>query len=444
MTTPLRVLHTSDWHLGRRLYGHTRYQEFAEFLDWLYNCICEQAVDVLIVAGDIFDSMTPSNKAQALYYQFLGRVSHSPCQHIIIVAGNHDSPSLLDAPKEVLKFLNVHIVGTACDNIEDEVITLTDHNQQAQAIILAVPYLRDKDVRHSVSAESSDDKNSQLVAGISEHYAKATAIAKQRQTALQTDLQISSQKKLQAEPKTKRQKQQQTTKKIPIIATGHLMAMGGKTTDDDGVRELYIGSLGGISANIFDKDIDYVALGHLHVPQLVGGEEHIRYSGSPIAMGFGEAKQQKQVLLITFDNNKQKDKQKDIRSIAVPCFHKLAQVKGDFSEIEQQLIKLKTLKQAVWVEVIYQSDKVISNLAEQLSLITKDSDVEIIKIKNSQSYQQILRQSSQSESLHDLTCEEVFERCLTTHKVADNQRNQLMQCFQQVIYEIENEDIKSE
>ncbi|PID37221.1 MAG: exonuclease sbcCD subunit D, partial [Pseudomonadales bacterium] len=94
----LRLLHTSDWHLGRRLYGHTRYEEFSAFLDWLYNCIVEQSIDVLIVAGDIFDSMTPSNKAQALYYEFLGRVSHSSCQHVIIVAGNHDSPSLLDAP----------------------------------------------------------------------------------------------------------------------------------------------------------------------------------------------------------------------------------------------------------------------------------------------------------------------------------------------------------
>ncbi len=413
MTTPLRILHTSDWHLGRRLYGHTRYEEFSAFLAWLYECILQYNVDVLIVSGDIFDSMTPSNRAQALYYQFLGKVSHSTCQHVVIVAGNHDSPSLLDAPKEVLKFLNVHIVGTACDNIEEEVITLHDQHNQAQAIILAVPYLRDKDVRQSASAESSHDKEIQLITGIREHYAKATAIAKQRQTTFKNN----------------------TDNKVPIIATGHLMAMDGKTTEDDGVRNLYVGGLGGISANIFDKAIDYVALGHLHVPQLVGGNEHIRYSGSPIAMGFGEAKQQKQVLLVTFEDKL------SISCIAVPCFHKLAQVRGDFDSIEQQLIELKNLEEATWVEVVYQSDKIIGNLSEQLHTLVEDSKIDIIKIKNTQSYQEVLQQSSQSESLHDLTPEEVFQRCLNIHKIADSQQNELMSCYQQVIYELEHEDV---
>ena len=95
---PLKILHTSDWHLGRRLYGRLRYEEFEAFLQWLKDTISAQQVDILIVAGDIFDTMTPSNKAQALYYEFLGKVSRSCCQHVVIVAGNHDSPTFLDAP----------------------------------------------------------------------------------------------------------------------------------------------------------------------------------------------------------------------------------------------------------------------------------------------------------------------------------------------------------
>lgn len=435
----LRLLHTSDWHLGRRLYGHTRYEEFSAFLDWLYNCIVEQSIDVLIVAGDIFDSMTPSNKAQALYYEFLGRVSHSSCQHVIIVAGNHDSPSLLDAPKEVLKFLNVHIIGTACQNIEDEVITLSNNNGEPQAIILAVPYLRDKDVRQSLSAESSSDKNSQLIAGIKAHYQQATEIAKQRQKAFA---------------------KQSPSFTIPIIATGHLFATGGKTTSDDGVRDLYVGSLGQVGADAFDADISYVALGHLHVPQKVAGKEHIRYSGSPIAMGFGEAKQQKQVLLVEFesatasppssslldndDKNPTNSKPISIQAINVPCFHKLAQITGDLEHIKQQIDALKNDNKAVWVEVIYQSDEIISNLTEQLAEMIKDSKVDIIKIKNSQTYQRVLKQSEQSESLHDLSKDEVFSRCLDIHKVAENQRDDLMACFQQIVYEIEHEDVRAE
>mgnify|MGYP003701507559 FL=1 len=119
---PLTILHTSDWHLGRRLYGRMRYEEFAAFLNWLEETISARHVDVLIVAGDIFDTMTPSNRAQALYYEFLGKVSTLCCEHIVIVAGNHDSPTFLDAPSQVLKFLNVHVIGTACDDLNDEIL----------------------------------------------------------------------------------------------------------------------------------------------------------------------------------------------------------------------------------------------------------------------------------------------------------------------------------
>ncbi len=278
ISKPLTILHTSDWHLGRRLYGRMRYEEFEAFLSWLQDAISTQKVDVLIVAGDIFDTMTPSNRAQALYYEFLGRVSKSCCQHIVIVAGNHDSPTFLDAPSNVLKFLNVHVIGTACEDLKDEVLVLDAADGTPHCIIAAVPYLRDRDVRSSSAGESADSKDANVIKGIRAHYDEVASIAKAKQTELAEVHQ----------------------RHIPIIATGHLFAAGGTTTEDDGVRELYVGSLGKISADMFDEGFDYVALGHLHVPQRVGGRESIRYSGSPIAMGFGEAKQQKQVLLVQF------------------------------------------------------------------------------------------------------------------------------------------------
>ncbi len=290
--TPLTILHTSDWHLGRRLYGRMRYEEFEAFLSWLQDTISAQQVDVLIVAGDIFDTMTPSNKAQALYYEFLGTVSKSCCQHVIIVAGNHDSPTFLDAPSNILKFLNVHVIGTACEDLNDEVMVLDDTDGNPHCIIAAVPYLRDRDVRSSSAGESVQTKDANVIAGICAHYDNVADIAKTKQAEL-----------------AKAHKRH-----IPIIATGHLFAAGGTTTDDDGVHELYVGSLGKVSADMFDDCFDYVALGHLHVPQRVGGRESIRYSGSPIAMGFGEARQQKQVLLIQFGAAADKFKNKDVAS----------------------------------------------------------------------------------------------------------------------------------
>ncbi|MGV8584468.1 exonuclease subunit SbcD, partial [Pseudomonas aeruginosa] len=155
--TALRILHTSDWHIGKRLFNHSRYDEFEAFLDWLHIAIDTHDINALIVAGDIFDTVTPSNKAQELYYEFLAKVAKSCCQHVIITAGNHDSPTFLDAPKVILKTLNVWVIGQATTDINDEILLLKDKSQDGldivRAIILAVPYFRDKDVRVGGSFE---------------------------------------------------------------------------------------------------------------------------------------------------------------------------------------------------------------------------------------------------------------------------------------------------
>jgi DNA repair protein SbcD/Mre11 len=109
----MKLLRTSDWHLGRALYGRKRYDEYGAFLNWLAELIESRDIDALLVAGDVFDSSTPSNRAQELYYRFLCRVAASPRRHVVVTAGNHDSPSFLDAPRELLKFLNIHVMGCA-------------------------------------------------------------------------------------------------------------------------------------------------------------------------------------------------------------------------------------------------------------------------------------------------------------------------------------------
>ena len=275
----LTLLHTSDWHLGRRLYGKPRYDEFKQFLDWQLQTLREQKVDVLLIAGDIFDTTAPSNQAQNLYYDFLSQVCDTECRHVIIVAGNHDSASFLEAPKQLLKAFNIHIIGSMTDTPTDEVITLSDKSEQPELIVMAVPYLRDRDVRTVGHGERLEDKERKLTQGIKAHYAQIADIA------------IAQQAQLHAKYK----------RSIPIVATGHLFTVGGQTMEGDGVRDLYVGSLGSIGAEIFHPQIDYVALGHLHIPQAVGGQPHIRYAGSPIAMGFGESRQQKQVHLLRFD-----------------------------------------------------------------------------------------------------------------------------------------------
>ena len=498
---PLTILHTSDWHLGRRLYGRMRYEEFEAFLSWLQETISAHKVDVLIVAGDIFDTMTPSNRAQALYYEFLGKVSKLCCEHIVIVAGNHDSPTFLDAPSKVLKFLNVHVIGTACDDLNDEVLVLDAIDGTPHCIIAAVPYLRDRDVRGSHAGESADSKDANVIKGIRAHYDEVASIAKARQEHLSNAHQ----------------------RHIPIIATGHLFAAGSKTTEDDGVRDLYVGSLGQISADMFDDGFDYVALGHLHVPQRVGGCEHIRYSGSPIAMGFGEAKQQKQVLLVEFGEvekslsdestilqpanttskvekvakkaviqtpefmddlfgfveqeesaainvneepftqskavqldstfttsdltsqrlHHNESRQMQVISLPIPCFQKLAQITGDLTAIAATIKWLKP-SESIWLEVIYDGYEIVNELREEVNAMIEGLTCEVLKIKNTRTYNKVLNQQQSSETLQDLNELDVFDKCLEINGIADTQKASLRSAYEQILHNIYHDDAQAE
>ena len=158
---------------------------------------------------------------------------------------------------------------------------------------------------------------------------------------------------------------------------GHLFTAGGQTVDGDGVRELYVGSLAHVTAEIFPDCIDYLALGHLHVPQKVNGSETIRYSGSPLSMGFGEAKQQKCVCLVEFHNTVE-----SIKLVDVPVFQKLERVKGDWDGISSHIFELSTTGYQGWLEVIYEGDEVIGDLRERLEAAITGTQMEILRVKN--------------------------------------------------------------
>ncbi len=411
----MKILHTSDWHLGRSLYGRKRYDEFAAFLDWLSDTIETQAVDVLVVAGDIFDNSTPSNRAQELYYRFLCKVANSCCRHVVVIAGNHDSPSFLNAPKELLRALNVYVVGAMTERPEDEVIVLHDGQNNPEAIVCAVPYLRDKDIRTVEAGETIDDKNAKLMEGIQKHYAEVVAIAEQKSS----ELILKS--------------------KIPIIAMGHLFAAGGQTVEGDGVKELYIGSLAQVAKEVFPPSIDYLALGHLHVPQCVGGTDHIRYSGSPIPMGFGESRQQKRVVLIEFGETAPL-----VQDLPVPCFQQLERVTGSLDEIHKRLEKLKQDDSSAWLEIEYTGKDVIGNIREMLDETLAGSGMEILRVKNKQLMDRVMSAIHEDETLDDLDENDVFERCLESFAVPLEERAELTVSYKEIIKSLHEEDVNAE
>ncbi len=413
----MRILHTSDWHLGCRLYGRSRTDEFRQFLDWLLATITKEEIELLLVAGDIFDTTTPGSTAQTLYYNFLNQACTIPsCRHIVIIGGNHDSAALLDAPRAILQHFHIHIIGSIGETLEKELLILRDKDGEPEALVCAVPYLRDRDIRRSEAGESSSEKTGKLITGIEEHYRQITALAAAKQQEILSE----------------------SGRRLPIIATGHLFTSGGKVSEGDGVRELYVGTLAKV--NRFPEEIDYLALGHLHVPQRVGGNETRRYSGSPIPIGFGEATQRKIVLAADYIDEKMA-----VREIEVPCFQPLASIKGNLAEIEERLRELIAKESSVWVEIEYTGKREAAesgaeNLSSYLYKIVEGSEVEIRKITNRQLLDKALTAAKIGETLQDLTVSEVFLRCLEAHKIAEEEREEIIAVHDEIVQSIQEKE----
>jgi DNA repair protein SbcD/Mre11 len=406
----MKFLHTSDWHLGRTLYGRNRYAEFSAFLEWLVELIEQEHVDALLVAGDVFDSSVPSSRAQELYYGFLHKVARSTtCRHVVITSGNHDSPSFLNAPKALLRALDVHVVGSASDEAMDEVVALRDSRGGLEAVVCAVPYLRDRDIRRVEAGESVEEKSRKLLEGIERHY---RGVCQAGDALRQVEGHM-----------------------VPMVAMCHLFTAGGTTVDGDGVRELYVGSLAHVSRSIFPEGIDYLALGHLHVPQRVGGEEHLRYSGSPLPMGFGEARQQKEVLLVDFSEGN-----RSITERAVPIFQPLERISGTVEAITARIFRLKAEGSSAWLEIEYTGAELPGDLRGLLDDAVKGSLLEIRRIKNNRLATLVMQQLSEHESLDELGEFDVFDRCLNAAKVPDVQRRALVQAYQEIVVSLHDDD----
>jgi len=404
----MKILHTSDWHIGRALYGRKRYEEFERFLDWLIGCIAAEGAEALLVAGDVFDNGTPSNRALELYYRFLCRCAGAGCRHVVVTAGNHDSPSLLNAPGAVLRHLNVHVVGCMAEAAEDELLLLNNRDGQPELIVCAVPYLRDRDIRRAEAGETFEDKGRKLVEGIREHYRQVGDAAAAKRAELGG--------------------------KVPIVAMGHLFTSGGRTEEGDGVRELYVGNLGQVRADIFPDCFDYLALGHLHLAQRVNGSDVRRYCGAPLPMSFGEAGQRKIVVGVNLDPSGVR-----VAEIGVPCFQSLATLRGDWKQISGRIAELKRDASPVWLEVIYEGDKVIGDLQERLRELIDGSALEILRTKNMRLAERTLTRMATEETLDDLRVEDVFARCLAAHQVPQEQQAALVASFREALAAVHEE-----
>jgi exonuclease SbcD len=296
---------------------------------------------------------------------------------------------------------------------EDELVVLHDADGKPKLIVCAVPYLRDRDIRRAEAGETFEDKGRKLVEGIRNHYRQVGDSAAARRDELGGE--------------------------IPIIAMGHLFTAGGQTVDGDGVRELYVGSLGHVGADAFPDCIDYLALGHLHTAQKVAGSDVRRYSGSPIPMSFGEAGQRKVVVAVNLGAA-------DISTeeIAVPCFQPLASVRGDWSRITERIAAMKKEPVSVWLEVVYEGEEVLGDLQERLRELIDGTALEILRTKNMRLVERTLSRMATEETLDDLDENEVFTRCLAAHEVPPEQQSELVSAFRETVAALHEDDARGE
>ena len=310
----MRLLHTSDWHLGQTLHNYDRTYEHQCFLDWLLDTIVAEQADALLIAGDIFDNSNPSAASQRQLYRFLQQArARSPQLDIVIVAGNHDSPGRLEAPGPLLEAHGTRVVGHVVRkgdgeiDLERMVVPLTNRDGSVKAWCVAIPFLRPGDVPR-VDAGSAPENAAidAYLSGIALLYQQAYALARSR-----------------------------CTNGEAILAMGHCHMVGGDSSPDS-ERRILIGGTEALPSSMFDPGIAYAALGHLHLAQKVGKQEHLRYCGSPIPLSFAEIGYQHQVLRIDLDG----DKAREIVPLPVPRAVELLRVPSQPAPMTQVIAEL--------------------------------------------------------------------------------------------------------
>lgn len=410
----MKILHTSDWHLGHSLGEQRRTEEFENFLNWLAELLTEEFFDALIVTGDVFDNGAPSNKTREIYYAFLAKAAKSKCQNIIITAGNHDSPSFLNAPKSVLKNLNIHVVAAAQENLEDEIVVVKSADGTPKGIICAVPYLRDRDVRTVGEAETGDIKKSKQREAVKDHY----------KNICDTSEKITARLKLENE----------NLPDLPIVATGHLFVAGAK--NGNGKDDVIVGALSKFDCDVFDERIDYVALGHIHSAQKIDGRNNIRYCGSPLALSFDQT-QTRKILAVNFDK-----KVPLVSEIEVPQTRTLKRIVGSDEEIFFKLNELKSSGESAFVEIDFNGDNPVV-FRKEVEAIVANSKIAICKIWNKKIYNHILHASIKYESLENISTIEVFERRMDFEKIEEAERVEFRQMYAEILERINsNSDVE--
>lgn len=404
----MKVLHTSDWHLGQSFFTKTRKDEHQAFLRWLVEQVATLGVDLVIVAGDIFDTSTPPSYAREMYNQFIVQLQQTGCQ-LLVLGGNHDSVSVLNESRQLLAQLNTQVIASTALPADQQVVEVHNRQGEVAALVCAIPFVRPKDVLHSQAGETGVQKRQALGEAISAHYHDIYQRAVDKKQQLGLD--------------------------IPILATGHLTALGVSTSDS--VRDIYIGTLEGFAADGFPP-ADYIALGHIHRPQKVAKQDHIRYSGSPIPLSFDELGTSKQVVLVEFEQGRRVL----VDTLQVPLFQPMAVHTGTLEQLAESLQVYAEATQPVWLSIEVENQDYLSDLQSRIQTITEPLNADVLQLRRARNPRREALTQQSKESLHELTPTEVFDKRLDMEVFEGDEEKQrkarIRMQFEQVLSATQN------
>jgi len=399
----LKILHTADWHIGKVLHRHALRDELELFLDWLYKLIKDEHVDVLLVSGDIFDLANPAVIDRKLYYNFLRRLISLDIK-VIITGGNHDAVGMLNAPKEILSELNIDVIGGAEEDIADELIPILNKNGNVELVIAAVPFLRDKDLRSKTIDSQYKSRTEAIRAGVKDHYNQLAQICEEQYSGL------------------------------PAIAMGHLYAKGVSTSESE--RDIHIGNAAAIDSSIFSSTYNYVALGHIHRPQIVDKNEYIRYSGSPIALSFSEKSDKKSIVIVNVENGSIDAPQ----LIEIPQYRSLHKIKGSLDDVSKKLDEFNPeypLKSFVELEVVEDSYNalVLTQVDELVEKYSDEKNFTILKTRTT--FKDKISDTStlfeEGEHIEDLKTIDVFQKLMINQELPVEKQLLLTEAFREIL-----------
>jgi len=409
----MRLLHTSDWHLGQHFMGKSRQAEHQALIAWLLEQVREQAVDAVIVAGDIFDTGTPPSYARELYSQLVVRL-HEVDVALLLLGGNHDSVATLDESRELMARLGTTVIAASRYDPAGQIVVLQQGNGEPGCIVCAIPFIRPRDVLQSQAGQSAEEKQLSLQTAIQEHYSAVYAGAVERQQALESEL----------------------GRRLPIVATGHLTTVGASASES--VREIYVGALEAFPTAAFPP-ADYIALGHIHRPQKVGGLEHIRYCGSPIPLSFDEARQQKEMLLVDLDGGGVTT----VTPLPVPCFQGLVSVSGNLDTLGNAIAAAAAQgnrERPAWLEITVAEDDYLADLPARIEALAEGWPVEILRIRKARGNAVAGLVAEGRETLDELSPHDVFARRLEQEALTEELQQALSTRFRSVVAGLQGEE----